>query len=29
MKDERTTETDLSGAPEEIKAQILANDQKL
>lgn len=29
MKDERTTATDLSGAPEEVKAQILANDQRL
>lgn len=29
MKDERTTATDLSGAPEAVKAQILANDQKL
>ena len=29
MKDERTTATDLSGASEAVKAQILANDQKL
>lgn len=29
MKDERTTATDLSAAPEAVKAQILANDQKL
>lgn len=29
MKDETTTVTDLSAAPEAVKAQILANDQKL
>lgn len=29
MKDKRTIATDLSGAPECVKSQILANDQKL
>lgn len=29
MKDEHTTATNLSGAPKEVKGQILANDQRL
>lgn len=29
MKEEHTKTTDLSGAPEDVKAQILANDQRL